>query len=67
MSAITPIDSLRFSEGDLTLIDVAARQFGQSRLEFMREAVLASARQVSDYWHLAEVQERAYDAFMPII
>lgn len=67
MSAITPINSLQFSESDLTLIDVAARQFGQSRLEFMREAVLTSARQVSDYWHLAVAQERGYDAFMPTI
>lgn len=57
----TPLPFLNFAPDELALIDRAARQFGQSRSEFIRDAAPTAARQVSDYWHLS----RRLEAFMP--
>jgi uncharacterized protein (DUF1778 family) len=63
----TPLPPLSLTPDELALIESAARQFGQSPSEFIRDAATTTARQVCDYWHLSAAQRDNLDAFMPAI
>lgn len=65
--ADAPPAPLGFSGGELDLIDRAARQFGQTRDEFIHGAAVTTAQQICEYWHLSSRSEQHADAFMPEI